>query len=904
MGRTPACSVPPVLPSRLPDPSFATVVDPPSQPPARLAAPSSRLTRSSVIACGAKLGAAAEAAPGAPDGAEPAPVPAPDTGERRQLTVLFCDLVDSTRLAAERDAEEWREIVRGYQRAAAGAVERYGGHVAQYLGDGVLAYFGWPRAHGDDAERALRAGFGIRVAVEEFAQRGGPPLALRIGIHTGPVVVGEMGAGSRRETLAMGDTTNLAARLQGAAEPGSIVASAATLRLAQGLFLTRDLGPLTLKGVPEPAAAFELLQAAGVRSRLDASEGLVPLVGREQELGLLLDRWEQVRDGFGQAVLIAGEAGIGKSRLVHALRERVKEGAPLTWLECRCSPYTQDSALYPVVDLLHQALAFTPQDGPAEKLRQLRTALEWSGFALTETLPLIASFLSLPIPEDFDALALSPEGQRKRTLTTLTEWLLRLGRQQPVILLFEDINWVDPSTLELLGLVLDQIPTARVMAICTYRPGFQPPWSPRSHVTPLLLSRLTRAQSRQMVERASGGVQLPPGWVEDIIGRADGVPLFLEELAKALAHSDFSPPDRDDGSGGAVLEGGIPETLRDPLMARLDQLGPLKELAQLCSCIGREFSYPLVLALEPLTDAELRALLDRAVEAELFYQRGSPPEALYLFKHGLIQEAAYQSLLRSSRQRYHQRIAETLEARFAEVAEAQPELLAHHFAEAGAFEAAVRFGLRAARRAAAQLALVEARRHLGRAFERLRRLDAGEARDRIELELQLLQGGVVSVAEGYAAGAAREAFERARALCDTLGERALRFAAVHGLFHAAYVSAEREASRALAEELLRLAELDGDTGHRLLAHRAMGITLFLAGQHHEADAHLRSAMPLYDARRHHALAWVMGENPMIYVYQSQALNLLYRGRLDAALSASEEGIALARSLEHPLLTSA
>jgi class 3 adenylate cyclase len=613
--------------------------------------------------------------------------PAPATGsvpdgERRQLTVLFCDLVDSTKLAALLDPEDWREVVRAYQASAAKAIGRFDGHVAQYLGDGLVVYFGYPRAHEDDAERAVRAGLDIVPAMGELNARlereRNLRLSVRIGIHTGPVVVGEMGSGGRTETLALGGTTNVAARIQEVAEPDTVVLSGATLRLVQGVFLTHDLGERSLKGSATPFRLYQSVRASGVRSRLDVASatGLTPLIGREQELGVLEDRWAQVQEGRGQVILISGDEGIGKSRLVEAFRGRLAE-RPHTWLECSASPYAQDSPLYPLLDLHRSGLGFLPDDSPEEKLQKLEVGLATAGFELDRALPVLAAFHGLPLPERYDVPGLSPEDQRKQTLDLLREWLLRLGQQQPVVMVVEDLHWLDPSTLELLGTVLEQAPTAQILLLLTCRPDFEPTWRSRSHLTPMVLARLTHAQLRELVRKAARGRNLPHAWVEEIVKRSDGVPLFAEELTKVVPEAGPQM-----AGNGRALELHIPETLQDSLMARLDQLGPVKEIAQIGAVLGREFSYEILAKVSPLKDEQLREALAEAVREDLFYQRGTPPKATFLFKHALIRDAAYQSLLRARRQHYHFRVAETLILQMPEVAEAQPELVAHHLTEA------------------------------------------------------------------------------------------------------------------------------------------------------------------------------------------------------------------------------
>ena len=587
-----------------------------------------------------------------PQEAPPPVARATPEAERRQLTVLFCDLVDSTVLASQLDPEDLREVVRAYQDTCAKVIARFEGHIAQYLGDGLLVYFGYPLAHEDDAQRAVRAGLGIVEALGQLntrlAQERGVQLAVRLGIHTGLVVVGEVGGGTRQEQLALGETPNLAARLQGIAAPNTLVISAATFQLLGGFFACQPLGTPLLKGLAQPLAVYRVLYESMARSRLEAagSTGLTPLVGREQEIGLLRERWAQVKDGVGQVVLLSGEAGIGKSRLVQVLKEQVAT-EPQAWLTpCQCSPYYQNTALYPLIDLLERvALRFEREESPQQKLSKLEGFLVQYGLPLAEAVPLFAALLSLPLPADYAPLTLSPEQQKQQTLHALLTILLRIAAQQPVLFVMEDLHWVDPSTLELLSLLVDQGPTARILALFTFRPDFSPPWTGRSHLTQVTLHRLPRRQAAEMIRQVAHGKALPPEVVEQIVAKTDGVPLFVEELTKMVLESGLLQ-EREERYEltGPLPPLAIPATLHDSLMARLDRLATVKGLAQLGATLGREFSYELLQAVSPWDEETLQRGLHQLVEAEFLYQRGLPPQATYLFKHALIQDAAYQSL--------------------------------------------------------------------------------------------------------------------------------------------------------------------------------------------------------------------------------------------------------------------
>jgi class 3 adenylate cyclase/tetratricopeptide (TPR) repeat protein len=651
-----------------------------------------------------------------PHAAQPPAEPHPPDAERRQLTVLFCDLVDSTVLASQLDPEEWREVVRAYQDTCAKVIARFDGHIAQYLGDGLLVYFGYPRAHEDDAQRAVRAGLGIVEAMAQLNTRlerePGVHLGVRLGCHTGIVVVGEVGGGARQEQLALGETPNVAARLQGIAAPNTVVISAATFQLLAGFFACQPLGTPLLKGVTQPLAVYRVLYESMARSRLEAvgRTGLTPLVGREAEVALLRERWGQVREGLGQVVLLSGEAGIGKSRLVEVLKEQVA-AEPQAWLTpCQCSPYYQHTALYPIIDLLERVvLHFEREESPQQRLSKLEGFLVQYGLPLAEAMPLFAALLSLPLSADSTPLTLSPEQQKQQTLHALLTILLRIAAQQPVLFIMEDLHWVDPSTLELLSLLVDQGPTARIFALFTCRPDFRPPWTGRSHLTQVTLPRLPPRRAAELSGRVTHGKALPEEVLEQVVAKTDGVPLFVEELTKMVVESGLVR----EAEGRYELTGplpplAIPATLHDSLMARLDRLATVKTVAQLGATIGRTFAYELLRAVAPLDEATLQHGLRQLVEAELVYQRGVAPQATYIFKHALIQDTAYQSLLKSTRQQYHLRIAQVLAAQFSETAATQPELLAHHYTEAGLHAQAIPYWQQAGQRAATHSAYREA----------------------------------------------------------------------------------------------------------------------------------------------------------------------------------------------------
>jgi TOMM system kinase/cyclase fusion protein len=846
-------------------------------------------------------------------GARPEPPPqrtaeprAPEA-ERRQLTVLFCDLVGSTPLAEQLDPEDLREVVRAYQEACAKVITRFEGWIAQYLGDGLLVYFGYPLAHEDDPQRAVRAGLGIVEAITQLnahlGQERGLHLAVRLGIHTGLVVVGEVGAGTRQEHLVVGETPNLAARLQGVAEPNTLVISAATYRLLEGFFACQALGTPALKGISQPIEVYRVLYESAARSRLDVarSRGLTPLIGREQEVALLLGRWEQVRDGIGQVVLLSGEAGIGKSRLVQVLQAHVATN-PQAWLiPCQCSPYHQNSALYPVIDLLERVvLQFEPEASPHQKLDKIEGFLVQYGLSLPEAVPLFAALLSIPLSSRYAPLNISPEQQKQWTLHAILTILWRRAAQQPVLCVVEDLHWVDPSTLDLLTLLVDQGPTARILTLFTYRPDFSPPWTGRSHLTQVMLHRLTRRQVTEMVGRVAHGKALPDAVVEQVVAKTDGVPLFVEELTKMVLESGLLQERAERYElTGPLPPLAIPATLQDSLTARLDRLATVKGVAQLGATLGREFTYALLQAISPVDETALQQALGQLVAAELLYQRGAPPQATYRFKHALIQEAAYQSLLRSTRQRSHQRIAQVLEAQFPETAETQPELLAQHYTEASLLGQAIPYWQRAGQRAIQRSAHVEAINHLAKSLDLLNTLPDTQERRRQELELQLALGPALMVTRGFAAAEVAATYARARQLCEQLGEREQLFSVLFGLWRSAHARAQLPRARELGEQLLSLATCQGDPGLLVEAHGALGQTLCIQGELTLAREHLQQVVALYEPQRYTALAFRVGYDPGVYARAVEGWVLWLLGYPAQALRRSHDALTLAQEQSHP-----
>jgi predicted ATPase/class 3 adenylate cyclase len=826
--------------------------------------------------------------------------------ERRQLTVMFCDLVESTKLSSQLDPEEYRDMVRAYQNVCTEVIQRFNGYLAQLLGDGLLVYFGYPQAHEDDAQRAVRTGLGILAAIGDLNTRlqqdKGIGLAVRLGIHTGLVVVGAMGGGGRQEQLALGETPNVAARIEGLAAPNTLLISDATYRLIRGYFACQDLGAQALRGVTESIHVYHVLSESGATSRLDVAQprGLTPLVGRESEVTLLQERWQQAKSGQGQVVLLSGDAGIGKSRLVQMLKEHAANEPHTCW-ECRSLSYFEHTALFPLTDLFQRLLQFQAEETPDEKLGKLEDALSQYRLPLEETVPLFAPLLSLPIPEHhYPPLNLSPQRQRQKTLETLVAILLELAERQPVLFIVEDLHWTDPTTLELLNLVLDQTPTASMLVLLTCRPHFQPAWHHRSYLTEITVNRLSPAQVEQIVNRLTDGKALPTEVLAQVIEKTDGIPLFVEELTKAILESgQLKALDGHYALTGSFSTFAIPATLQDSLMARLDRLMTSKVIAQLGATIGRQFSYALLQAVAQLDEVLLQHELGRLVEAEIVFQRGVPPQATYSFKHALIQDTAYQSLLRSTRQQYHQRIAQVLEAQFPAIVDQQPELLAHHYTEAGLLPQAIAYWQRAGQRALQRSAHLEAIGHLTQGLEVLASLPDSPERRQHELDLQITLGPALMAVKGYAAPEVQQVYGRARELCRHVEETPQLFQALWGLAYFYTLRSQCRTAQEVGEQLLSLAQRAQDPLLRQQAHHALAGALLHLGELSAAQAHLQQGLALYDPQQHHVQVLRLGMDLGVFFLAYMVRPLWLLGYPDQALQQSQKALTMAQELAHP-----
>lgn len=824
--------------------------------------------------------------------------------ERRQLTVMFCDLVGSTALSERLDPEELRELVRAYQQMCSTVIARFDGYIAQYLGDGLLVYFGYPQAHEDDAQRAVRTGLEIVEAVGQVVLPGSrlaAPLQVRIGIHTGLVVVGDMGASGKLEYLALGETPNVAARLQGLATPNTVAISAATERLTQGYFVFESLGDHVLKGLSHPLQVYRAVRETGLRSRLQVAQlaGLTPLVGRGREEALLRERWDQAKTSGGQVVLVVGEAGIGKSHLVQALVDRVAS-EPHARLDFRGSPYYRHSAFYPVVDLLQRACGLKREDTPAVKREKLAAAFAPYPIDREETVPLFAALLAIAPPSP--PLALTPQQQKQKTLDAALKVLLAVADRQPLLLVAEDLHWIDPSTVELLGMLIDRLSSARILAVLTFRPEFVPPWLPSAALVTLKVDRLPQPDVEEMVSKVTRGKALPPDVLRQIVTTTDGVPLFVEELTKMVVESGLLQ--EKDGAYHLVGPLGplaIPVTLHDSLMARLDRLSTVKEVAQVGAAIGREFSYEVLRTVASVEEATLQRELDRLVEAELLYRSGTPPHATYVFKHALIREAAYQSLLKSTRQQYHLRIAHALLTHFPELREVQPELLAHHYTEAGLLNEAYECWAEAGRQAAKRSANTEAISHLSQALHALEGAENTPDNWQRELNMRLALGASVIMTKGYAAPEVAHTYARAWELCQKIGDSPLLFPALAGLFRFYIAKAELSIAHDLGEQALRLVAKGDEPILRMAAHVMLGSVAVLRGEFSTALGHLAPVDESYDFRDHRSVVLMYGDDPGLIGLTQLGLTRWYLGYPEQAMQAMRRALTLSEQSNIPYI---
>jgi len=831
----------------------------------------------------------------------PSVSPSPeDRAERRQVTVMFSDLVGSTALSARMDPEDLREVISAYQKCVAETVGRFGGFVAKYMGDGVLIYFGYPQAHEHDAERAVRAGLELVAAVSDLKTQAA--LQTRVGIATGLVVVGDLiGSGASQEQAIVGETPNLAARLQGVAEPDGVVIAESTRKLLGNLFELEDLGAQDLKGIAGPVRAWAALRASSAEDRFEAMHAteLTDLVGREEELELLLRRWSKAKTGEGQVVLLSGEAGIGKSRLTAALLERLAD-EPHTRLRYFCSPQHTDSAFYPITSQMVRAAGLAHDDTTQAKLDKLDTVLAQS-FTSRQDAALFAEMMSLADDGRYPALELAPQQRRQRTLEALSTQIEALSRQSPVLMIFEDVHWIDPTSLEAVGRAIDRIRTLGALLIVTYRPEFEPPWIGRPHVTALTVNRLGQREIAAMIDGVTGNKPLRASIRQDIIERTDGIPLFVEEMTKAVLEAGGQEAAERAVAAIPSPYVAVPASLHASLMARLDRLGSAKEVAQIGAVIGREFSHALLAAVSRKEERELQSTLGSLMAAGLLFRQGVPPHATYLFKHALLQDAAYGTLLREPRRALHARIAETLESQFGEIAGNQPELLARHCTEAALIEKAAGLWGKAGQRSLARSALVEAIVQLSRALDQIAALRPTPALRREQVKLQVALITPLMHVKGHAAPETKAAAERARLLieqAEAVGEppedALLLFSVLYSFWVASYMAFNGDAMRELSAQFFALAEKQRTSAALIIAHRLIASSLMLTGDIAEGRAHFDQTLALYDPVQHGPLATRFGQDVRVAALAYRSWTLWLLGYPQAALTDAEEGLNYAR----------
>ncbi len=810
--------------------------------------------------------------------------------ERRQVTVLFADMVGSTALSGTVDPELLGDLIRRYQDATAGAIGRFGGFVAKFMGDGVLAYFGFPQAFEDAAERAVRAAIGIMAEVGEIERPDRTRVQARIGIATGLVVVGEIiGTGSAQERTIVGETPNLAARLQALAAPDTILISEATQNLLGGLFDLEHTGEHALKGFTHPVPVWRVLGEASVESRFAANRAgaNLPLIGRAHEMGLLLDRWRLVREGDGQIVTVVGEAGIGKSRSIEALQQELV-GQPHARIHLQCSSYHSDSTLYPVIQHLARAAGFAAADSPSVRIEKLGALFAPRTASDAAAIPLLAELLSIRLEASAVPPSPTPAQRKAATIALLVDEMVRLGETDPVLLVLEDAHWIDATTLELMTRLTDSIGQARVLALVTARPDFAPPWLARPHSTLLTLGRLGRAECTQLVANVTAAHGLSAETVAAIVAKTDGVPLFVEELTKSVMESA--------GEDSAA----VPATLKDSLMARLDRLGEAREVAQIAAVVGRQFAFALLDAIAPKHGSELEDALAKLVAAGIMFPEGRGQERSFSFKHALVRDAAYESLLLGRRREWHERIARTLEQRFPELAANEPELLAYHFGEAGLAGPACDYRARAGDLAVSRSAYTEAIAHFSAGLKLADSMAEPADRKRWQVDFLLKLGPALMVARGMQDPQVEEVYQRATGIAESLGDEAASYKAKWGLWLNANLRRKTALARERANELVMLARHSGDGDLLLEAYHCRWATAFFRGDVAECLDSSRIGVEAYDMTRHRHLGHTFGSHdPGVCAHATRALALQMSGDHEMAEASIGQALTLAEALDHP-----
>jgi class 3 adenylate cyclase/predicted ATPase len=810
--------------------------------------------------------------------------------ERRQVTVLFSDLVGSTAMANAVDPEDMSELIRRYQDACAGAIARFDGFIAKFMGDGVLAYFGYPQAQEDAAERSVRAGLALIDSVSQLPGPDGQLLSARVGIATGVVVIGDIiGSGAAREHSIVGETPNLAARLQTLAEPNSVLVSQGTHHLLGRQFDYESLGERALKGFSNPIKVWRVLREAAIASRFAASHAsrTAPFIGRTQEMALLLERWQLAKEGKGQGIFLSAEPGMGKSRMVDALCERITEDSYYHVI-CQCSPYHTNSALHPIIRQLEQAAGFTLENSAAIKLEKLEAVLSATNNLNDSTRRLFADLLSVPLGDHHPPLDLTPSQRKAATIAAIVHQLTQLAVQKPVLFVLEDAHWIDPTTLELVSRLIDGIASARVLLLITARPEFSSPWTGNSHVTPLALSRLSKTQCNELIAGVAMAQALSPALVEDIVAKTDGVPLFVEELTKAIMES--ATPDQP----------AVPATLQDSLMARLDRLGPAKEIAQIASVIGQQFSYALLEAVATAPASDVATGMARLVDAGLAFPQTQVSDPSYSFKHALLRDVAYDNLLRGRRQQIHERVGRALEQHFPAIAEGEPELLAQHFGRAGLADVACIYYERAGDRASAHSSFAEAVAHFSTGLTQAGQLEESPDRSRRELALLLKLGPALAIMKGPQSTEVEEVYGRAQKIGTTLAEDAAVFKATWGLWFSANVGRKLEKARDRAQELVTLGQHSTNEDLMLEALHCRWSTAFFRGDVASTLKDTHEGIKRYDPARHSWMGPVFGgHDPGVCALETYANMLCLTGFVSQGKAKMEQSVSLAERLKHP-----
>jgi class 3 adenylate cyclase/tetratricopeptide (TPR) repeat protein len=821
---------------------------------------------------------------------EAPPSPAEKEAERRQVTVLFSDLVGSTALANEIDPEDMSALIKRYQDVCAGAIARFDGFIAKFLGDGVLAYFGYPQAQEDAAERSVYAALAIIESLGQIKGPDGQALKTRVGIATGLVVIGDIiGSGAAREHSIVGETPNLAARLQAVAEPNSVLVSQSTHHLLGRQFDYQSLGEKTLKGFANPVQVWRVLREAAVATRFAAGRAArtIPFIGRVQEMELLLDRWRLAKEGEGQVVFLSGEPGMGKSCIVDAFCERIIDD-PYYHLIFQCSPYHTNSALHPVIGQFERSAGLTLEDSAAIKLEKLEALLSATDNLSDSTRSLFADLLSIPLDDRYPPLEISPAQRKTATIAAIVHQLTQLAEQKPVLFVLEDAHWIDPTTQELVSRVIDGIGSTRVLVLITARPEFLSPWTGRDHVTSLALSRLSKTQCAELIAGVATAGVLKAALVEDIVAKTDGVPLFIEELTKAIMES--ATPDRP----------AVPATLQDSLMARLDRLGPAKEIAQVAAVIGQQFSYALLEAVAPASAGDVATGIARLVDAGLAFPQSRASEPSFSFKHALMRDVAYDNLLRGKRQQIHERVARALEEHFPAVAEGEPELLAQHFAQAGLADPACTYYERAGDRATARSNFAEAVAHFNGGLKQAGQLSESTEKSQRELSLLLKLGPAIAIIKGQKSPELEAAYERACEIGTILNDQAGVFKATWGLWYSSIVGRNLPKAHELAQELVALGRESSDADLLLEAFHCRWSTAFFRGDVETAFNDSREGVARYDRVQHSWMGAVFGgHDPGVCARCIQAMTFCLSGRMGEAQKFVEQSFSLADALKHP-----